>query len=187
MIEVGYFPKRVRARPDWLPAPAAQEICSVSNCVSEPPDGWIQQWRHNWLGWYNTLADARAVVPPEAASEYRLLAYRMHPDLFRGGKTLRVTIPDDVHPEPMPKEFERLGFDCASKTQPDVLGLECSPLSCNGLAREIAVNCHCLVNALPEALAIAERFSVEQPEPGDYYVIEVLEAPAAGRRTSGCS
>ena len=61
---------------------------------------------------------------------------------------------------------------------PDVLGLECSPLSCNGLAAEFEINEFCLLPSLDQAVDAAERFSREQPEPGDYYVVEVLEEHA---------
>jgi hypothetical protein len=37
------------------------------------------------------------------------------------------------------------------------------------------VNEHCLFPTFDAAIAGAERFAVEQPEPGDYYVVEVLE------------
>ena len=39
------------------------------------------------------------------------------------------------------------------------------------------VNEHCLFATLQSAIAGAERFAAEQPEPGDYYVVEVLEGP----------
>lgn len=57
-----------------------------------------------------------------------------------------------------------------------VLGFECSPLSCNAMAAEMTANSHCLFRTLAEAVAAAALFSVGQPEPGDYYVVEVLEA-----------
>lgn len=38
------------------------------------------------------------------------------------------------------------------------------------------MNEHCLFPGLREAIAGAERFAAEQPEPGDYHVVEVLEA-----------
>ncbi len=56
-----------------------------------------------------------------------------------------------------------------------VLGFECSPLSCNEMAAEISANEFCLFRGLNAAIAGAQRFAAEQPEPGDYYVIEVLE------------
>jgi hypothetical protein len=68
-----------------------------------------------------------------------------------------------------------LGFDCVGKSMYTALGFECSPLSCNEMASEIAANQFCLFTDLDGAIAGAERFAVEQPEPGDYYVVEVLE------------
>src|SRR5579872_1888878 len=46
-VLIGYFPKRTLKRPAWLPCPQDDEICSVSGCISEEPDGWIEHWRHN--------------------------------------------------------------------------------------------------------------------------------------------
>ncbi|HME63078.1 MAG TPA: hypothetical protein VKH62_17680 [Candidatus Binatia bacterium] len=43
------------------------------------------------------------------------------------------------------------------------------------MADEIEVNEFCLFPEIDAAIAGAERFSREQPEPGDYYVVEVLE------------
>jgi hypothetical protein len=37
------------------------------------------------------------------------------------------------------------------------------------------VNEHCLMKTLEAAVAAARRFSLEEPEPGPYYVVEVLE------------
>jgi len=42
------------------------------------------------------------------------------------------------------------------------------------MALEVAVNRHCLVDSLEVAQELARRFSVEEPEPGPYYVVEVL-------------
>ena len=80
-----------------------------------------------------------------------------------------------MQPEPLPAGFTTIGFDSASRSSVSGLSLECSPLSCNGLAAELPVNEHCLFPTLDDAIAGAVRFAVEQPEPGDYYVVEVLE------------
>lgn len=42
------------------------------------------------------------------------------------------------------------------------------------MALVVAVNRHCLIDHLDAAIATATRFSVEEPEPGPYYVVEVL-------------
>jgi len=175
MIDAGYFAKRVMPRPDHLDAHGVREICSVSECMSPGAADWIAAWRHNGLGWFNRVADALSVVPEAQRHEFRVFAYRVHPEVFRGGTRSPLSLPADVQPEPLPPDFKTLGFDSASKSSAEGLSLECSPLSCNGLAAELTVNEHCLFPTLAAAIAGAERFAVEQPEPGDYYVVEVLE------------
>lgn len=151
----------------------------MSNCVSGGPDGWIDRWIHNELGWFNTVADARSVAPVGEANRCRIFAYRLFPSFYRRGQPEGVTIPADVNPEPLPAQFVSLGFDAYSKSMDSMLGPECSPLSCNAMAPEFKTNRHCLLDTLDEAAAAASRFSIEQPEPGDYYVAEVLEYPRA--------
>jgi hypothetical protein len=55
---IGYFPKHVLTRPDWLKAAGVLEVCSVSECVSPGPDDWISHWAHNDLWLYNDEATA---------------------------------------------------------------------------------------------------------------------------------
>lgn len=90
MIDGGYFPKRVVSGPEFVKAPGVREICSVSDCISSSPDDWIEHWRHNWFGWFNTIADALSVVPAEERPLYRLFAYRLEPFVYRQG--LRVDL-----------------------------------------------------------------------------------------------
>jgi len=217
VIDAGYFARRVKATPDHLPVPGVREICSVSECISPGADDWITSWRHNSLGWFNSVSDAVSVVPKERRGEYRLFAYRIHPELFRGrerrplavpdavsvvpkerrgeyrlfayrihpelfrGRERRpLALPDDVRPDALPTGFRSIGFDSASRSSEAGPSLECSPLSCNGLATELLVNEHCLFQTLDDAIAGAARFANEQPEPGDYYVVEVLEGGLEG-------
>jgi hypothetical protein len=175
LIDAGYFAKRVMPTPDWLDATAVREICSVSDCISPAPEGWIHHWLHNEFGWFNRVSDARAVVPPDLNAAFRLFAYRIYPQIFRAGARHTLDIPSDVHPDAIPPAFESIGFDSVNKSMESVLGFECSPLSCNAMAKEIETNDRCLLATLDAAIAAATRFSIEQPEPGDYYVIEVLE------------
>jgi len=180
MILAGYFARRVESKPDALVAPGVREICSVSECISSGADDWIASWRHNSLGWFNTVSDAVSVVPAEERHEYRMFAYRILPEVFRGRERAALTLPDDVRPEPLPDGFGSLGFDSASRFAVASLCLECSPLSCNYMASEMPVNEHCLFPTLDDAIAGAMRFAIEQPEPGDYYVVEVLEGGFEG-------
>jgi hypothetical protein len=177
MILAGYFARRIEPKPDLLQASAVREICSVSECISSGAEDWISAWRHNGFGWFNSIGDAVSVVPEARRGEFRLFAYRLHSKVFRGTRRAALAVPEDVHPEPLPEEFRSIGFDSASRSSEQGLSLECSPLSCNGLASELPVNEHCLFPTLDAAIAGAGKFAAEQPEPGDYYVVEVLEGP----------
>jgi len=175
MIDGGYFAKRIASKPEWLNAPAVREICSASDCISVAPEGWIKYWLHNEFGWFNRVCDALAVLPPDQRAQFRLFAYRIYHQRFSAGARYELALPGDVRPDPIPPAFESLGFDSVNKSLESVLGFECSPLSCNSMAGEIETNEYCLFDSVDAAVAGAIRFSVEQPEPGDYYVIEVVE------------
>jgi len=187
VIDAGYFLKRIEPKPDWLQVDGVVEICSVSHCVSPAPEGWVTHWHHNGLGWFNRVSDVKRVVPTDSDVLYRLFAYRLYPEMFRDLRRVRITVPDDVHPDPIPSQFETLGFDAVSKSLESILGFECSPLSCNAMALECEVNTYCLCPSLEKAIAAATRFAVEQPEPGDYYVVEVLEDRATSPSLSTAS
>ena len=72
------------------------------------------------------------------------------------------------------KGVER-GFDAVSRSTEAALGFECSPLSCSYLAVEVPTNEFCLFPSRDAAATAAQSFSTGQAEPGDYYVIQVLE------------
>src|SRR4051812_1418733 len=134
-IDGGYFAKIVMLRPEYPRTPPISEVLSVSCCLSAAPAGWMNRWRHNALGWFNTIDDARAAMTPDP-DRYRLFAYRITPQVFRDGVAHEQPLPADVRPEPIPASFLSHGFDVVSRSRDDSLAFECSPLSCNGLASE---------------------------------------------------
>jgi len=158
----GYFAKRPTRPGDWPGPPHVKEICSVSNCLAPAPAGWIERWQHNGLGFYNSPTAAEA-------AGFEVFAYRILPVKFTKSGQESYTLPDlAVAPA---AGFVSIGFDAVSRSQSF---FECSPLSCNYLAKEMEVNESCLIAGLDQAIATAERFAREEPEPGPYYVIEVL-------------
>jgi hypothetical protein len=170
----GYFPKPAAVPAGWPAAARVDEICSVSTCLNAPPAGWIRRWLHNDLGFFNTRVDARAVGPG-----LPLFAYRLWPFLFVEGRLVAQPVLQ-LEVEPLSADFVSLGFDAVSRSTSTFF--ECSPLSCNIMATEIPVNRFCLMDSLPEAAALAERFSRGNQEPGPYHVLEVLreQPPAPG-------
>jgi hypothetical protein len=76
--------------------------------------------------------------------------------------------------EPMTETFVRLGWDAVVGGNGHSFG--CSPLSCNSgadIVRCPEINRYCLVGDERAATGLARSFSVTQPEPGPYCVVEV--------------
>lgn len=152
---IGYFPKRTLKRPDWLKARGLEEVCSVSNCISEGPDGWIDQWRHNDMWAYDSPELAWSVVPEAVRGEFDLYAYHMFPVEFVEGEQRPFPSPP-LYVQPLPPSFERLGCDAVSRSCGT--SFECSPLSCNRMAEHVPTNRHCLVDDAETAFRVASEF-----------------------------
>jgi hypothetical protein len=168
----GFFPKRVVTAPEWLGCPAVTDVCSVSGCVSPPPADWIRHWLHNEVWLYDTPELARQVM--DASGPYTVFAYRLSVVRFVDGRSEEWDWSSAASPSNLPSDYRSLGFDAVGKYMDDFAGFGCSPLSCNRMAKEYAVNSHCLLDDRDAAFVAAERFSIEKPEPGTYYVAEVL-------------
>lgn len=159
---VGYFPRQTNPH----------EVCSVSHCLNPAPENWVEHWRHNDLGLFNTPSDAWSIVPAQA-NGFRLFAYRLLPIRYLGEQAEPFEIAQQ-NVEPLQSAFVSLGFDVVNKIFSAFF--ECSPLSCNGMADEVAVNRFCLLETLADAILFAQRCAREEPEPGPFYVLEVLRA-----------
>ena len=170
-ILIGYLPKHIHRRPDWLKNPRVHEICSASNCISSPPDGWFEHWLHNECWVFPNEDSARKVIPGDQMGLYELHAYRMFPVRFDEGREEAFLIPE-MNIQPLRSSYARLGYDAVSRQMDNEF--ECSPLSCNHGAEQFEVNEHCLVDTAERALQLALEFSRGEWEPGPYYVVEVL-------------
>ena len=160
-VLLGYFQKRRTLRPDWRSGVDVDESLSVSTCIADGPDGWDERWLHNDYGAFPSIALASDIVPDDERSEYRLVAWRMVPELWTDGETAPLVV-DAEGVEPLPAGAARVGWDVVELTQPG--GFSCSPLSCNRMCEEIPVNRYCLLDDLDTARDTARRFSVEKPE-----------------------
>jgi hypothetical protein len=166
---IGYFPKRVATRPGWLKAPNVREIASVSTCISAGPPDWLEQWRHNALGLFDSVSLAHLVVP-QSSQDFEIFAYCLLGDGFLNGEQVAANLPD-IQPETLPDDFAIIGYDAVSKSSSDFF--ECSPLSCNNGAAQFPTNELCLFATLEEAERGAREFSAGRWEPGTYYVVGV--------------
>ena len=167
-VLVGFFPKMTERKPDWLKNKIVQEICSVSACISKGPDHWIEQWKHNELGFYDSEVLARSIVQKNSQS-FDLYAYKMYPVKFKMGQVDSFEIPPHLTAKLFSYEF--LGYDPVSRSAGSFF--ECSSLSCNHGADDFAVNQYCLIPQLEDAYQACIEMSQGRYEPGPYYLLEV--------------
>ena len=178
-IFIGFCVKQTKelvVRPD-----TAVAVWSVSECIAHRPDEWVHRWDFNRAFCYNTERQALDTIPNGSRDQFELFAYRIIPIQFSiGGKAREVKLGDvylpgliEVETEPALTGFEIAGYDIVN-IEAGHLGFGCSPLSCNGCAAEHAVNSHCLIDELDRAAEIARIFADSEPEPGPYYLVEIL-------------
>lgn len=163
---------------DWTRA--VHEVCSASECIAERPPAWVERWDFNRASCWNTEAAALACVPAAERDTYRLYAYRAIPLVFDSSGRPTELPPAELFtpnlpalpPEPGLPGYVRLGYDVVEYA--GYLNYGCSPLSCNGMGAQHAVNQYCLLDAVDAAYDAAVAFGVDEPEPGPYIIFEVL-------------
>ena len=169
-VFAGYFPKKIEAAVDAMGLPGVSEIWSASNCISGGPVGWIDHWKHNRLGLFETVDLAQSVVPVDERKAFRIVAFRIGSRNFAEDGETPLDLSDiDARPD---AGYVVIGYDAVSSTHGH--GFECSPLSCNGGAKLFPVNPKCLFETADHALVAARQFASGNWEPGPYLVVEVL-------------
>lgn len=176
MISVGYMAKRVSGRPVWLDAPRVTDIYSVSGCISADFADYIAEWRHNGYWFFDTPQMILEVARKRSidVSDARLFFYEVHELQFDGAERRWTSF----GPEPslgsqvvVPPHKALEGYDVVTFSAGS--SAECSPLSCNSLARELDTNEHCLLASFERAQALLEGGRFANTEPGPYRVFAV--------------
>ena len=177
---LGYMLKRVRPGAELFPGGRIAAIHSVSGCISHPFGDFIPLWRHN--GWW--LFDAAEAVEAAAAElgadggEFELFYFEGWPEQFDGAWSTYGPAPELAVDVEAPTHCRLLGYDVVSYSAGT--GPECSPLSCNGLAGELAVNSSCLFDRFEDAKASLEAGRFEGGEPGPFRIVAVHSVPREG-------
>lgn len=174
LIFLGYLPKRIVQRPEWLVCPNVEVVASVSECISPAPPERIDHWKHNHLGLYDTADLARTIVPERVSDEYTIFAYHALPVVFHDGDPLEWNpwTKAETDPPILEESFDQhLGFDVVGFSNSGFF--ECSPLSCNGVAKDITVNRFCLLDNVQQAMDVAKNFSRPESrvEPAYGYIV----------------
>ncbi|MSP38502.1 MAG: hypothetical protein EXR70_08435 [Deltaproteobacteria bacterium] len=176
MIDAGYMAKRSCAKPDLFNIAGVDDIYSVSGCISEDFADYIDFWAHN--GYW--LFDSPKIILDLAKDHsidlhgtplffYQVYEYEWSEQDHAWRKVspepsfpTNVTQPTDVQLE----GFDVATFSCGNSA-------ECSPLSCNGLGAEIAVNSHCLIPSFDDAKRFLEEGKFDNSEPGPFRIFAV--------------
>ena len=180
---MGYMAKKVEkaAALEGLNLPPhIEDVCSVSRCISEDFCDFIKFWKHNGFWFFDSPSIIRKLAKTENISLdgttlFYYEAFEKQYNQDTGGW-------EDFAPEPsfplnvkVPKEADRqlLGYDVV--TYYVLTSPECSPLSCNGLAKEIPANKYCLLDDFDEAKRLLEGGAFSNSEPGPYRIIAVYK------------
>jgi hypothetical protein len=174
VIPVGYMAKSVYKKTDWLKKAQVVDIYSVSGCISENFADYIPFWKHNGYWFFDSSEIIKSIavensIPVEGTS---LFYYEVYEQQFDDGNW-QAFAPEPSFPldvvQPTQKRLE--GFDVVTfyvKTSP-----ECSPLSCNSMAKEIPTNAHCLFASFDEAKINIDNGAFKNSEPGPYRIFAV--------------
>ena len=183
MIPVGYMAKQVITRPEWIKNPDVTDIYSVSSCISDNFADYINYWKHNGY-WLFDEPDIIRQLAKEASidlSAMQFFYYEVYELQFDEEKAQWLSfkadesfLTDVLAPETMTLE----GYDVVSFMART--SRECSPLSCNSLARSIQTNSHCLLSSFEDAKRHIETGSFNNSEPGPYRIFAVY---TLGRKT----
>lgn len=166
--------KRVAPRGNWIKAPHIVDAYSVSGCISENFANYIPFWKHNGFWLFDSVDVIREVSVKNGLdlAGVTFFYYEALEQEFDGNKWVDwnrdPSFPADVI-SPAVKHLE--GFDVVTfyvGSSP-----ECSPLSCNALADDVATNEHCLFRTLDDAKFALESGKFKDCEPGPYRIFAV--------------
>src|SRR3989339_508358 len=156
---IGFFPKK-NDYNNFLSNEGITEICSVSECIRNGPDGWINQWKHNDLGFYNSEDIVQSLIKKKT-EEYTFFAYKLFLFCYKNGelkseskmilRANKLSIAEEL------TNYSLVGFDVVSCSESDFF--ECSALSCNGAFEKYKVNEYCLLQDLGSAINAQEEIS----------------------------
>lgn len=145
----------------------------MSECISHGPPAWVQEWKHNEWGMFDTAELARQMA--HANSDYfQIFAYQLFPIRWLADQAEHFSI--DARLGALSASFQLLGHDIVTRSSSSFF--ECSPLSCNNAAEKYAVNEFCLIENRDDAYRVLMEINRNgHYEPGPYYLTKVFREP----------
>ena len=149
-----------------------KEICSVSDCIAKGPENWIDKWKHNKLGFYDTEKLALSIIKNEK-QKFLLYAYKLFPLKFENLTANKYSIP--IKLIAYISKYTFLGYDIVCRMKDNDF-FDCSPLSCNYLCETYSVNQCCLVNELENAYkyCLEELEELGSKNWGQVYFVDII-------------
>ncbi len=153
-----------------------EDIYSVSSCVSEDFDDWINYWKHNGYWFFDSPKIIKKIAAEYGVSLEGALMfyYEVYEEQYDDNENKWVPFAPESTFETaviIPSRRELQGYDVVSFSGQTCA--ECSPLSCNHMAEELEVNNHCLLSTLEEAKSYVESGAFVDCEPGPYRIFAV--------------
>ncbi len=188
MRPIGYLYKRVFVAPEFG-VPHVTDVYSLSTCLSEDFADYLPFGRHNEYCLFDSPSAIEAMarehaIPLDGLKLFYYEAHELQYDDDRGEWALWGTsFETNVRP---PSAAALEGFDVATFSSGNAP--ECSPLSCSGVAADVATNAHCLLPTFEAAVRALEEGRFKNTEPGPYRIISDLRSEASWRaraRTHG--
>lgn len=180
MIPAGYMYKRI-VLPDWLNCDPVTNVYAVSGCFSKDFTNYIPYWKHNQYWFFNSPDDMDPIIRAEQISDdLELVFYEVYEKEFDEQKNAWQEFTGEESfgiQVQLPAQKDFLGFDIVSFSMGTCP--ECSPLSCNGLCREVNVNQYCLLDDLDFTIQLTESLTIKKCEPGPYRIIAVYKVNKA--------
>jgi hypothetical protein len=173
MTPAGYMAKIVKP-PVGFHIDNVFDVYSVSSHISDDFADYIQYWKHNGYWLFDSPQIIWAVAHENSIQleGTSLFYYEVHEMEFDGASWRsyhpELSFPTSVIP---PSEKVLEGFDVVTffaRSSP-----ECSPLSCNAMAKEISTNEHCLLASFDDAYEKVTGGAFNQAEPGPYRIFAV--------------
>ncbi|MBR9916882.1 hypothetical protein GYB29_04145 [bacterium] len=151
MIPVGYMYKIIEVKPDWLKNNLVSDVYSVSGCISEDFDDWVNYWKHNGYWFFNSPTFIEDIAKENNINleRMKLFFYKVYEFQWSDEENIWEKFEPEASFETnvkIPQKSVQEGFDVTSYSAEQCA--ECSPLSCNLMAEELEVNEHCLLDSL---------------------------------------